>query len=445
MAIIVQKYGGTSVANLERIRSIARRIAESAEGGHRIAAVVSAMAGETDGLIGIARQFGAEPNPRFVDFLVATGEQKTVALLALALEEIGVAACVFTGNGAGILTDASHGRARILKIDPVRVKAALDAGRVAIIAGFQGATESGDVTTIGRGGSDTSAVALAAAIEADRCEIFTDVDGVFTADPRICDKAQILSRISYEELMELADAGAKVVHSRAVEIAAKYDVPLVVKSSFHHPSPNLSPEGRGGERGAVNRDYVPSPRGGEGQGEGGGTTVVPEEEIFECAVISGITCNKGEAKVAIRRVPDKAGVTAKIFAPIARAGINVDLIIQNVSADGFTDLTFTCPKDDLRRAMTLAEGAAREVEAGKVEAAGDIAKISAVGLGMRSHAGVAHRIFKALAAEGIAIQMIGTSEIKVSIVIDIRHADLAVRVLHAEFGLAKDWCQARQS
>ncbi|MFA4874620.1 MAG: aspartate kinase, partial [bacterium] len=375
----------------------------AARSGDRIAVVVSAMAGETDRLIGLAREMSSEPMARDLDLLMATGEQAAVALLSLAIRNEGLDTETFLGFQAGIRTDSNHGRARIEHIDATPVKAALDAGKVAIVAGFQGATPQGAITTIGRGGSDTSAVALAAAIGADHCEIFTDVDGVHAADPRIVPTARLLPKITYEEMMELADAGAKVLHARCVEIAARFRVPLVVRSSFS---------------------------------AGEGTWVVPEEEQMEGAIVSGITCNTGEAKVAIRRVPDKVGVTAAIFAPIAKAGINVDLIIQNVSEDGYTDLTFTVPKEDLRRAMTLAENAAREVAAGRVEAAGDIAKISAVGLGMRSHAGVAHRMFEALAREGIAIQMIGTSEIKVSIVIDIKYAELAVRVLHEAFGLS---------
>lgn len=400
--IIVQKYGGTSVGSIECIRSVARRIARTTQNGNRVAVVVSAMAGETDRLLNAAREFASDPDPEHVDFLLATGEQQSVALLALALKAERLVSRVFTGFQAGVRTDHNHGRARIVAIAPTKVQAALDEGAVAVVCGFQGVTEDGEITTIGRGGSDTSAVALAAALKADLCEIYTDVEGVLTADPRICSEAHTLSRISYEEMMELADAGAKVMHSRSVELAAKFRVPLVIRSSFS---------------------------------DGAGTLVVPEEEAMEGTVVSGITCSTGEAKVAIRRVPDKIGVTAKIFASIAKAGINVDLIIQNVSEDGFTDLTFTVPKEDLRKAMTLAENVAREVQAGRVEAAGDIAKISAVGLGMRSHAGVAHRMFDALAKEGIGIQMIGTSEIKVSIVIDIKYAELAVRVLHSAFGL----------
>lgn len=400
--LIVQKYGGTSVGNAERIRAVAKRVAKYVSDGNKIAVVVSAMAGETDNLIKLAKDISLEPNPSDMDLLLASGEQRTVSLLSLALRELGIPTKTFLGFQAGIITDANHTKARIVKIDSSRVKKELDEGKVAIVAGFQGVTEEGEITTIGRGGSDTSAVALASALNADMCEIFTDVDGVLTADPKICSNAKVLKNISYEEMMELADAGAKVIHSRAVEIAAKFKVPLVVKSSFSNDE---------------------------------GTYIVPEEKIMEDTVISGITCNTTEAKVAIRRVPDRVGVTAKIFSPIAKASINVDLIIQNISADGFTDLTFTVPKEDLRRAMTLAEGAARSVEAGKVEAAGDIAKISVVGLGMRSHAGVAHKIFESLAKENIGIQMIGTSEIKVSVVIDIKYAELAVRTLHDAFGL----------
>jgi aspartate kinase len=402
MNIVVHKYGGTSVADRDRIKAVAQRVAAAAKAGDAIAVVVSAMAGETNRLIAMAEEMSKDALPRDVDLLVATGEQASVALLSMAIRDLGVATEVFLGYQAGIVTDGNHGRARIERIDPARVRAALEAGRVAIVAGFQGAAEDGAITTIGRGGSDTSAVALAAALGAHHCEIMTDVEGVLTADPRICPSARLLPRITYEEMMELADAGAKVLHTRCVELAARYRVPLAVRSSFT---------------------------------DGEGTWVVPEEEHMEGPVVSGITCNTGEAKVAIRRVPDKVGVTAEIFAPIAKAGINVDLILQNVSADGYTDLTFTVPKEDLRRAMQLAEIGARDVKAGKVEAAGDIAKVSAVGLGMRSHAGVAHRMFEALAREGIAIQMIGTSEIKVSIVIDMKYAELAVRVLHEAFGL----------
>lgn len=404
MATIVQKYGGTSVAGIDRLKAVAERVAVEVRAGNRVAVVVSAMAGETNRLLALAHEAAKDPDPLSQDMLLATGEQVTTAMLSIVLGSIGIEAQPFLGNHIGCITDDKHGRAKILRMESERVMSALDSGVVAVCAGFQGVTEDGSITTIGRGGSDTSAVALAASLNADRCDIFTDVDGVYTADPRICHDAKCLPKISYEEMMELADAGAKVLHSRSVELAAKFKVPLRVLSAFS-------------------------------QNEG--TTVLPEEEIMEGTVVSGITCNTGEAKIAIRRVPDKVGVTAKIFAPLARAVINVDLIIQNVSQDGFTDLTFTVPKEDLRKAIEFAEAAARDVEAGKVEAAGDIAKISVVGLGMRSHSGVAHRIFDALAKQGIAIQMIGTSEIKVSIVIDIKYAELAVRVLHEEFGLGR--------
>jgi len=403
MSTIVHKYGGTSVADCGRIRAVARRVAACAKAGERIAVVISARSGETDRLIGLAHEFSEEPDARDMDLLVATGEQASVALLSLALRAEGLQTETFLGFQAGFLTDGNHGRARIERIDPDRVRRSLEAGRVAIVAGFQGISPDGRITTIGRGGSDTSAVALAAALKADRCEIFTDVEGIKTADPRICRDARLLKCITYEEMMELADTGAKVLHSRCVELAAKYSVPLVVRSSFD---------------------------------EGCGTWVVPEEGRLEGSVVTGISLTTGEAKVAIRKVPDRLGVTAQIFRQIAKAGIDVDLIIQNVSQDGHADLTFTVPKGELRRAMTLAEQQAREVDAGRVEAAGDIAKVSVVGLGMRGHAGVAHRMFEALAAEGIEIQMIGTSEIKVSIVVDIRAAERAVRVLHDRFGLS---------
>lgn len=407
--LIVQKYGGTSVATPEKIKDVARRIAATKKNGDRIVVVLSAMAGETNRLIDLAKQAGAEPDPRHQDLLVATGEQVSVSLMAIALEEQGIKAAPLLAHQISITTDANHGRARIRNIDTKRLEEILSDGKVPVVAGFQGVTETGDVTTIGRGGSDVTAVAIAAALSQVSglrsqvsCEIFTDVDGVFTADPRICEGSRKLSRISYEEMLELADAGAKVLHTRAVEIAAKYKVTVHVRSSFN---------------------------------ESDGTWVLPEEEAMEDTLVSGITHNLNEAKVAIRRVPDKVGVTARIFEPIAKAGINVDMILQNVSADGYTDLTFTVPKEDLKRAIALAEVVARQVEAGRVEAAGDIAKISVVGVGMRSHAGIAHRMFDVLAKEGIAIHMISTSEIKVSIVIDMKYAELAVRLLHEAFEL----------
>ncbi len=409
MSLIVQKYGGTSVATPEKIKAVAKRIAASKKNGDKIVVVLSAMAGETNRLIDLAKQAGVEPNPKHQDLLVATGEQVSVSLMAIALEELGIKAEPLLAHQVSILTDGNHGRARIRNIDTKKLLQIVDEGTVAVVAGFQGVTEEGAITTIGRGGSDVTAVAIAAALSQVSglrsqvsCEIFTDVDGVFTADPRICQKSRKLSRISYEEMLELADAGAKVLHTRAVEIAAKYSLPVHVRSTFN---------------------------------DSDGTWVVPEEEKMEDALVSGITCNLNEAKVAIRRVPDKVGITAKIFEPISKAQINVDMILQNVSADGYTDLTFTVPKEDLKRAIALTEVVARQVEAGRVEAAGDIAKISVVGLGMRSHAGIAHTMFAALAKEGIGVQMIGTSEIKVSIVIEMKYAELAVRTLHDAFHL----------
>ena len=403
MEIIVQKYGGTSVADLEKIRAIAGRIAKRRKDEEGMAVILSAMGHSTDQLVGMATEISKAPDPCAMDLLLSTGEQISIALMAMTLKELGVPCETFMGFEAGFFTSGDHCRAKIRSVDPSAVKASIESGKVAIVAGFQGISESDEITTIGRGGSDTTAVALAAALGASRCEIYTDVDGVFTADPSLCKDARLLEKSSYEEMMELADAGAKVLHSRSVEMAAKYGVVLEVRSSFTGKS---------------------------------GTSLIPESEISEGSVISGISCNLDEAKVSIRKVPDKVGVTAAIFKPIARAGIDVDLIVQTVSEEGFTELSFTVPKDDLRRAMTLAEVAARDVDAGKVTASGDIAKISIVGLGMRSHAGVAHRMFDALAREGISIQMIGTSEIKVSVVIDMRRAEDAVKILHREFGLA---------
>ena len=402
--LIVQKYGGTSVGSIERIKAVAERVKVCKNNGNKVAVVLSAMSGETNRLLDLASKVSKDPNPHHSDLLVSTGEQVSIALMSMALEDIGVKAKPFLGSQIKIHTDENHGRARIKKIETDTLLKMLDQDVVPIIAGFQGVTTEGAITTIGRGGSDTSAVAVAAALKADCCEIMTDVEGVYTADPRICDSARKLKRISYEELMEFADAGAKVMHVRAVEIAARQKVSLCIRSSFSNCE---------------------------------GTWVVPEEKVMEDTLISGITMNINEAKVSIRKVPDQLGVVARIFEPIAKAGINVDLILQNLSANGFHDLTFTVPKDDLKKAIAHAEGAAREVGAGRVEAAGDIAKISVVGLGMRSHAGVAHKMFETLAKHGIAIQMIGTSEIKVSIVIDMKYAELAVRVLHEAFELEK--------
>ncbi|MBI4211610.1 MAG: aspartate kinase [Deltaproteobacteria bacterium] len=404
MQIIVQKFGGTSVGSIERIQAVAKLISEEASKGHRLVVVVSAMAGETDRLLGLSKKLSSQPSALHQDVVLAAGEQVAIGLLGIALHELGISSQLFLGHQIRILTDDIHGAARIQRIETDRLIACLDDGKIPIIAGFQGVTEKGDVTTIGRGGGDTTAIAVAAALKADRCDIFTDVPGVSTADPRMVSDARVLRKISSEEMLELADAGAKVLSSRSVEIAARYQVPLCVRSSFE-PS--------------------------------AGTMIVREEDSMENVLISGITLSANEAKVAIRRVPDEVGIPARIFQPIAEANINVDMILQNISKDGLTDLTFTVPKGDLKRAMELAEAAARDVKAGKVEAAGDVAKVSVVGIGMRSHAGVAHTMFEALAKEGIGIQMISTSEIKVSLIIDAKYGERAVRALHQAFDLHK--------
>jgi aspartate kinase len=384
------------------MRAVADRIAATRKQGDDVVVVLSAMAGETNRLLALASEASKEPNPACCDLLVSTGEQVSIAIMSMLLADRGVDSVPLLAHQIHIHTDDNHGRARITKIDDDYLRELMAQGRVPVIAGFQGVSSTGAVTTFGRGGSDVTAAAVAAALGARTCDIMTDVDGVYTADPRICEKARKLSKISYEELLELADGGAKVVHTRAVEIAAAQRLSLRIRSSFSDDE---------------------------------GTWVMPEEEIMESTLISGITANLDEAKVAIRNVPDEVGVVARIFEPIAKAGINVDLILQNLAENGRHDLTFTVPKNDLKRALAHAEGAARVVGAGRVEAAGDIAKISVVGIGMRSHAGVAHTMFETLAKHNISIQMIGTSEIKVSIVIDAKYAKLAVRALHEVFKL----------
>ena len=401
MSLIVQKYGGTSVAGAERIRNVARRVVETRAAGHRVAVVVSAMAGETDALVALAREIGGdEPDPREYDALVSTGEQKTIALLAMAIQRLGVAARSFTAVQMGLRTDASHTRARIESVDGGRIRAVLDGGGVAVLAGFQGIDEQGNVTTLGRGGSDTSAVAVAAALGADVCEIYTDVEGVFTSDPNVVAGARKLDRLSYDEMLEMASLGAKVLQTRSVKFAKRYGVPLHVRSSF-----------------------APVP----------GTWVVREEDVMERLVVSGVTYNRKEAKIRVGGVKDQPGVAARLFTPLADAGIVVDMIIQNLGHDGSTDMTFTVPVDDYPRALALAQAAAREIGAQSVEGDTAIAKVSIVGLGMKDHAGVATRMFRTLADEGINIQLISTSEIKVSVVIDEKYTELAVRALHAAF------------
>jgi aspartate kinase len=401
VALIVQKYGGTSVADAERIRAVAERVVATARAGNQVAVVVSAMGGETDRLVELAHELGGdEPDPREYDALLSTGEQKTIALLAMAIRRLGASARSFTGSQMGMRTDAAHTRARIESLDAGRIRAALDKGDIAVLAGFQGTDEDGNITTLGRGGSDTSAVAAAATLEADVCEIYTDVDGVFTADPNVASAARKLEHVAYDEMLELASLGARVLQTRSVKFAKRYGVRLHVRSSFH-----------GGE----------------------GTWVLPEEEVMERLVVSGVTYNTNEAKIRVRGVKDQPGVAAGLFSPLSAAEIVVDMIIQNVGQDGSTDLTFTVPRDDYARALGLAEEAASVISAQAVEGDDAIAKVSIVGLGMKDHAGVATRMFQVLAAEGINIQLISTSEIKVSVVIEEKYAELAVRTLHAAF------------
>jgi aspartate kinase len=395
MSLIVQKYGGTSVRDLERIRAVAARVTATRAAGHEVVVVVSAMAGETSRLLALAQDLCPEPNRRESDALVSTGEQVTSALLAIALEAGGCPATSFQGHQIRVATDSAFGRARIKSIDAERVRAVLAAGRVVVVAGFQGVDEAGHITTLGRGGSDTSAVAIAAALRADACEILTDVEGVFICDPRIYPRARKIDRIAYDEMLELASLGAKVLQIRSVEFAKRYRVPVHVRSSF-----------------------TDTP----------GTWVVEEESSMEDVEVTGVASDR-EAKVTVHRVPDQPGLAAAIFGPIADASISVDMIIQNVGADGSTDVTFTVPRGDLAAALRIVRATAETIGAGHVDATDEVVKVSIVGLGMRSHAGVAARMFRTLADHRINIQMISTSEIKISIVIDAKFEELAVRAL----------------
>ncbi|MWV13382.1 aspartate kinase [Pseudomonas sp. R-28-1W-6] len=404
MALIVQKFGGTSVGTVERIQQVADKVKKFREGGDDIVVVVSAMSGETNRLIELAKQVSdGQPVPRELDVMVSTGEQVTIALLAMALIQRGVPAVSYTGNQVRILTDSAHTKARILQIDDQRIRADLKAGRVVVVAGFQGVDEQGNITTLGRGGSDTTGVALAAALKADECQIYTDVDGVYTTDPRVVPKAQRLAKITFEEMLEMASLGSKVLQIRSVEFAGKYNVPLRVLHSFQ---------------------------------EGPGTLItLDEEESMEQPIISGIAFNRDEAKLTIRGVPDIPGVAFKILGPISAANIEVDMIVQNVAHDNTTDFTFTVHRNDYQNAYSVLESTARELGAREVIGDTNIAKVSIVGVGMRSHAGVASRMFEALAKETINIQMISTSEIKVSVVIEEKYLELAVRALHTAFEL----------
>jgi len=403
MALIVQKFGGTSVGTVERIEQVAEKVKKFRDGGDDIVVVVSAMSGETNRLIDLAKQISDQPVPRELDVMVSTGEQVTIALLAMALIKRGVPAVSYTGNQVRILTDSAHTKARILQIDAQRIQRDIKAGRVVVVAGFQGVDEKGNITTLGRGGSDTTGVALAAALKADECQIYTDVDGVYTTDPRVVAKAQRLDKITFEEMLEMASLGSKVLQIRAVEFAGKYSVPLRVLHSFQ---------------------------------EGPGTLItLDEEESMEQPIISGIAFNRDEAKLTIRGVPDTPGVAFKILGPISAANVEVDMIVQNVAHDNTTDFTFTVHRNDYNNALQVLQGIANEMGAREVIGDTDIAKVSIVGVGMRSHAGVASRMFEALAKENINIQMISTSEIKVSVVIEEKYLELAVRALHTAFEL----------
>ena len=398
--LIVQKYGGTSVGSIDRIQEVAERVAATHGAGHQVAVVLSAMSGETNRLLALARQIAEQPDARESDVLVSTGEQVSIALLALALKARGAPAVSLLGHQVQIETDAAYGRARITQVRTPRLLNALKDGNIVVIAGFQGVNAQQDITTLGRGGSDTTAVAIAAALQADVCEIYTDVDGVYSADPRICPQAHKLERISYEEMLELASLGAKVLQIRSVEFAKRYQVPVHVRSSF-------SPDE--------------------------GTWLVPEDQSMEEVTVSGVTSDLDQAKITLLRVPDRPGLAAKLFAPIAQDNIVVDMIIQNASADEKTDVTFTVPRGDVHKALERVKNVAPEIGAEDVVYDTEVVKVSIVGLGMRSHAGVASRMFEVLAAEGINIQMISTSEIKISIVIAAKYAELAVRVLHDAF------------
>ena len=402
MALIVQKYGGTSVGSIERIKEVAKKVIKYRNDGHDIVVVVSAMSGETNRLVALAKDISPNPRGRELDVLLATGEQVTIALLSMALAEQGMPAQSYTGSQVRILTDDVHNKARIMEIDDAKMRTDLAQGKVVVVAGFQGCDEHGNITTLGRGGSDTTAVALAAALKADECQIYTDVDGVYTTDPRVVPEARRLDRITFEEMLEMASLGAKVLQIRSVEFASKYNVPLRVLSSFT---------------------------------EGGGTLITSEEKEMEQALISGIAFNRDEAKLTILGVPDQPGVAYKILGPIAKQNIEVDMIIQNTGHDATTDFTFTVHRNDYQTALKMLQQIASELNAREVNGDEHIAKISLVGVGMRSHAGIASSMFESLARENINISMISTSEIKISVVVDEKYLELGVRALHKAFNL----------
>jgi aspartate kinase len=402
MALYVHKYGGTSVGSVERIKHVAENVIKARQRGEEVIVVVSAMSGETNRLVALAKEAQATPDVREMDVLLSTGEQVTIALLAMALKERGFQACSYTGGQVSIVTDSAHTKARILDIDTQRIRGDLDQGKVVVVAGFQGVSEAGDITTLGRGGSDTTAVALAAALKADECLIFTDVDGVYTTDPRVEPKARRLDRITFEEMLEMASLGSKVLQIRSVEFAGKYNVPLRVLSSFK---------------------------------EGAGTLISYEEDTMEKPLISGIAFNRDEAKLTVLGVPDRPGVASRILGPVADANIEVDMIVQNVAEDGTTNFTFTVNRSEFNKALSILQDTCAELGAREVRGDDSIVKVSIVGVGMRSHAGIASNMFDVLAREGINIQMISTSEIKISVVLNEKYLELAVRSLHDAFDL----------
>jgi len=404
--LIVQKYGGTSVGSIDRIQAVADKVAASQAQGNQVVVVVSAMSGVTNNLTAMAYELQKEPTPREMDMLLSTGEQTTIALLSMALQAKGCPARSYTGGQVRILTDNAHTKARIQEIDGDKIRRDLDQGKVVVVAGFQGVDEDGNITTLGRGGSDTTAVALAAALKADECQIYTDVDGVYTTDPRVVENARRLDRITFEEMLEMASLGAKVLQIRSVEFAGKYNVPLRVLSSFE---------------------------------EGPGTLIFSEEEsMMEMPLISGIAFTRDEAKLSVVGIPDVPGMAFKVFGPISEANIEVDVIVQNIGADNTNDITFTVNKKDAVAASRIMEATALELGARGIEVDSDVAKVSLVGVGMRSHAGIASRMFEALSKENINIQLITTSEIKISVVIEEKYLESAVRVLHSAFGLDQE-------
>jgi len=404
MALVVQKYGGSSVADINKLENVARRVVKSKEAGNDIIVVLSAMAGETDRLIQLAHKVADEPDGREYDALISTGEQLTVTLLSIILNRMGFRAKSLLGYQVKIVTDRSYTKARIFHIDTKKICKELKKGTIVVVAGFQGVDKDGNITTLGRGGSDTSAVALAAALKADVCDIYTDVDGIYTADPNICRKARRLSRISYDEMLEMARAGAKVLQPRSVELAKKYEVPVYVRSSFTNE---------------------------------GGTLVTKEDVEMEREVVCGVTYDRDQAKITVVRVADRPGIAARLFTPLAHHNIMVDMIIQNASLEGYTDLTFTVSRKELKKAHELVQEVAKEIGADRVAIDADVSKISIIGVGMISHSGVAAKMFSALAGEGVNILMISTSEIKISCVIQEKYTELAVTALHDAFGLDK--------